>query len=275
MGHVTGNYGEHSPTQNDQLITDRELDLSAMDDGQLLLGVGVYREDAPWRIRIPHKTEGLAPDALPGDSIEHFVCTYISPGIAPRFRHNSPLIQMIARHDTGSSEPLTQPPSPNRPVLLVDVELLGPHYHTEVGPSNFARQEWVMHEHETTVLIVDDSASVRKLVELTLRRSGFSVISAVSGLEALATLAETQPDLILLDVMLVSLDGFQLCRVIRNHPDYKDTPVVILSGRESEADRQTGFDAGVDAYLVKPFKPNELTTVVNRLIGADTKAHLV
>ncbi len=73
-----------------------------------------------------------------------------------------------------------------------------------------------MHDHESTVLIVDDSASVRKLVELTLRRSGFSVISAVSGVAALATLAETRPDLILLDVMLVSLDGFQLCRAIRN-----------------------------------------------------------
>ena len=132
-----------------------------------------------------------------------------------------------------------------------------------------------MHEHETTVLIVDDSASVRKLVELTLRRSGFSVISAMSGLEALAMLAETRPDLILLDVMLVSLDGFQLCRVIRNHPDYAETPVVILSGRESEADRQAGFDAGVDAYLVKPFKPNELTAVVNQLLGTGSEAHLV
>jgi twitching motility two-component system response regulator PilG len=132
-----------------------------------------------------------------------------------------------------------------------------------------------MHDSESTVLIVDDSASVRKLVELTLRRSGFSVISAVSGVSALATLAETRPDLILLDVMLVSLDGFQLCRAIRNHPDYAQTPIIILSGRESEADRQTGLSAGVDAYLTKPFKPNELTEIVNTLLANRSEARLV
>jgi twitching motility two-component system response regulator PilG len=132
-----------------------------------------------------------------------------------------------------------------------------------------------MHDHESTILIVDDSASVRKLVELTLRRSGFSVISAVSGVAALATLAETRPDLILLDVMLVSLDGFQLCRAIRNYPDYAQTPIIILSGRESASDRQSGIDAGVDAYLTKPFKPNELTEIVNQLLVNRTAAHLV
>ena len=132
-----------------------------------------------------------------------------------------------------------------------------------------------MHVNESTVLIVDDSASVRKLVELTLRRSGFSVISAVSGVAALATLAETRPDLVLLDVMLVSLDGFQLCRAIRNHPDYAEIPIIILSGRESEADRQTGIDAGVDAYLTKPFKPNELTEIVQQLLVDRSEARLV
>jgi len=131
-----------------------------------------------------------------------------------------------------------------------------------------------MHDHESTILIVDDSASVRKLVELTLRRSGYSVISAVSGVSALATLAETRPDLILLDVMLVSLDGFQLCRAIRHHPDFTDIPIIILSGRESEADRQTGLDAGVDAYLTKPFKPNQLTSIVRQLLTERSEAHV-
>jgi twitching motility two-component system response regulator PilG len=113
-----------------------------------------------------------------------------------------------------------------------------------------------------TVLVVDDSASVRKLIELTLRREGFSVISATSGIGALATLADTVPDVILLDVMLLELDGLQLCRVIRNHPKYKDTPIVMLSGRESESDRAAGLAAGVDAYLTKPFKPQVLIAAV-------------
>jgi DNA-binding response OmpR family regulator len=132
-----------------------------------------------------------------------------------------------------------------------------------------------MHDHESTILIVDDSASVRKLVELTLRRSGYSVISAVSGVSALATLAETRPDLILLDVMLVSLDGFQLCRAIRNHPDFAEIPIIILSGRESETDRQAGLSAGVDAYLTKPFKPNQLTSIVRQLLTERAEARVV
>ena len=113
-----------------------------------------------------------------------------------------------------------------------------------------------------TVLAVDDSASIRKLVELTLRREGFDVVTADSGLTALAALARRRPDLLLLDVMLVALDGFQLCRVIREHPRYSDLPIIILSGRETEADREAGLRAGVSAYLTKPFRPEQLLATV-------------
>lgn len=119
-----------------------------------------------------------------------------------------------------------------------------------------------------TVLVVDDSASVRKLIELTLQREGFSVISATSGIGALATLADTAPDVILLDVMLLELDGLQLCRVIRKHPKYKNTPIVMLSGRESESDRAAGLAAGVDAYLTKPFQPHVLIATVREHLAA-------
>jgi DNA-binding response OmpR family regulator len=113
-----------------------------------------------------------------------------------------------------------------------------------------------------TVLAVDDSASIRKLVELTLRREGYDVVTADSGLTALAALARRRPDLLLLDVMLVALDGFQLCQVIREHPRYSDLPIIILSGRESEADREAGLRAGVSAYLTKPFRPEQLLETV-------------
>lgn len=115
---------------------------------------------------------------------------------------------------------------------------------------------------ETIILVVDDSASVRKLVELTLRRDRYTVVSAASGIAALAALAENAPDLVLLDVMLESLNGFQICRAIRNHPDLATTPIVILSGREGESDRQAGAAAGVNAYLTKPFKPDDLLQTV-------------
>jgi DNA-binding response OmpR family regulator len=121
---------------------------------------------------------------------------------------------------------------------------------------------------DVTVLTVDDSASVRKLVELTLRREGYGVVSADSGLAALAAVAEYRPDLILLDVMLVALDGFQLCHAIRRHPEYGQTPIVILSGRETPADRERGLAAGVSAYLTKPFRPDQLLTVVREQLAS-------
>lgn len=118
------------------------------------------------------------------------------------------------------------------------------------------------HGANKTILIVDDSASVRKLIELTLRREGYLLVTASSGVAALAALAETEPDLVLLDLMLVAIDGFQLCAVIRNHPRLKSVPIVILTGRESEADREAGRRAGVNAYLTKPFRPDDLATIV-------------
>ena len=127
-----------------------------------------------------------------------------------------------------------------------------------------------MHEQargDITVLAVDDSASIRKLVELTLRREGYTVITADSGVTALAALARQRPDLVLLDVMLVALDGFQLCRFLRDHPDYDDLPIVILSGRESVADRETGQLAGVSAYLTKPFRPEQLIEAVREQLA--------
>lgn len=120
---------------------------------------------------------------------------------------------------------------------------------------------------ETIILVVDDSASVQKLVELTLRRKGYSVVSASSGVSAFASLADTPPDLILLDVMLVALDGFQICRVIRRHPDFANIPIIILSGREGEEDRRAGLEAGVDAYLTKPFKPDQLVAAVENVLA--------
>ena len=123
---------------------------------------------------------------------------------------------------------------------------------------------------DITVLAVDDSASIRKLVDLTLRREGYNVITADSGLKALAALARRRPDLLLLDVMLVALDGFQLCRVIRDHPEYAELPIIILSGRETTADREAGLRAGVSAYLTKPFRPEQLLEAVREQLAAAT-----
>ena len=124
-----------------------------------------------------------------------------------------------------------------------------------------------------TILAVDDSASIRKLVELTLRREGYTVVTAGSGLAALAAVAQHRPSLVLLDVMLVALDGFQLCRAIRANPELADLPIVMLTGRESAADRAAGEAAGVSVYLTKPFRPEELLTVVRAQLGCQDGIH--
>lgn len=126
---------------------------------------------------------------------------------------------------------------------------------------------------DVTILAVDDSASVRKLVELTLRREGYAVVSAGSGLAALAAVERHRPSLILMDVMLVALDGFQLCRAIRANEELSDLPIVILTGRESAADRAAGEQAGVSAYLTKPFRPEALIAVVREQLGQSARSH--
>ncbi|HEX2281662.1 MAG TPA: response regulator [Thermomicrobiales bacterium] len=128
------------------------------------------------------------------------------------------------------------------------------------------------HGADKTILIVDDSASVRKLIELTLRREGYLLVTASSGVAALAALAENEPDLILLDLMLVQIDGFQLCSIIRNHPRLRHVPIVILTGRESAEDREAGLRAGVNAYVTKPFHPQDLASIVREQLVAPVSA---
>jgi CheY-like chemotaxis protein len=122
-----------------------------------------------------------------------------------------------------------------------------------------------------SILVVDDSASIRKLVELTLRRDGFAVTSVSSGIAALAAVAEHTPDLILLDLMLDALDGFQITRALRAHPEFRQIPIVVLTGRDGEADRDTGFAAGVSDYLTKPFQPEQLMRVVRQQLTTETR----
>jgi len=122
-------------------------------------------------------------------------------------------------------------------------------------------------QSKPTVLIVDDSASIRKLVDLTLRRDGYVVFSVSSGIAALAAVADQRPHLILLDVMMDALDGFQITRALRAHPEFSDIPIVVLSGREGVNDREQGYAAGVNDYLTKPFQPEQLMRVARQQLS--------
>jgi twitching motility two-component system response regulator PilG len=117
---------------------------------------------------------------------------------------------------------------------------------------------------EPTVLVVDDSPTIRKVVELTLRREQIRVLGAPDGLAALAIVADENPDLVLLDIMLPRMDGYHICQIIRRNPEYKKLPIIMLSGKDGIFDKFRGRLAGSTDYITKPFDPAELVRVVRK-----------
>lgn len=114
-----------------------------------------------------------------------------------------------------------------------------------------------------TVLLVDDDPKIRDLLRLYFEREGHRAIFAADGEAALETALRARPDLILLDVMLPGLDGFEVCRRIR---DASDVPILLLTARSGEGDTVIGLDVGADDYVVKPFSPRELMARVRALL---------
>jgi twitching motility two-component system response regulator PilG len=118
------------------------------------------------------------------------------------------------------------------------------------------------------VLVVDDSPTIRKLVEITLRRAGFEVVFAENGITTLAALTRHAPSLIILDIMLPAINGYQICQVIKRHPRCRGIPVVMLSGKDGAFAKVRGRMVGASEYLTKPFTPAELLETVRRFLPA-------
>ncbi|HWW53725.1 MAG TPA: hybrid sensor histidine kinase/response regulator [Acidimicrobiales bacterium] len=123
-------------------------------------------------------------------------------------------------------------------------------------------------QRRSRLLVVDDAMTVRELQRSILERAGYEVITAVDGVDAMARLAEGPVDLVLTDVEMPRMDGFALTEAIRAQPNRSNVPVLILTSRASEADRQRGLEAGADGYIVKSaFNEAALVTAVERLLG--------
>jgi DNA-binding response OmpR family regulator len=118
------------------------------------------------------------------------------------------------------------------------------------------------------LLVADDDEDILTLVQLRLSRSGFEVIVARDGEEALRMAQERHPDLAVLDWMMPKASGLEVLRAIRANPETADIPVVLLTARASEADVQEGLDAGAVDYIAKPFSPQELAARVQTILGA-------
>src|SRR3954447_22067775 len=118
------------------------------------------------------------------------------------------------------------------------------------------------------VLVVDDDDVIRQLITVNLELEGFEVVTAVDGQDALDKVKEARPQVVTLDVMMPRVDGWEAAARLRADPETADIKVILLSARAQEADLQRGERIGVDAYLTKPFDPDELIDVVRRLVDA-------
>jgi len=117
------------------------------------------------------------------------------------------------------------------------------------------------------ILVADDEDDVRDLVVYRLSRSGYDVVEARDGEEALQLAARTTPDLAVLDVMMPKVDGYEVTRRLRADAATSRIPVILLTSRSQESDVSEGFDVGADDYLKKPFNPDELTARVRALLA--------
>ena len=123
------------------------------------------------------------------------------------------------------------------------------------------------------LLIVDDEPNLLRAVAACLKAEDYEVSTARSGREALLQLAESVPDLIVSDIRMPGMDGYQLARQLRGSPRTVLVPIIFLTAKDETADRIEGFRAGVDAYLTKPFEPEELTAVVNGILHRVERTH--
>src|SRR5918996_389508 len=123
------------------------------------------------------------------------------------------------------------------------------------------------------LLVVDDEPNLLRAVAACLKTEDYEVSTARSGYEALMQLAEAVPDLIISDIRMPGMDGYKLARQLRGSPRTALVPIVFLTAKDQTADRIEGFRAGIDAYLTKPFEPDELIAVVNGILNRVERTH--
>lgn len=117
------------------------------------------------------------------------------------------------------------------------------------------------------ILVIEDDPGALRLMVYTLQHEGYKVLTAPNGLEGLKKAKEERPDLIVLDVMLPGIDGFEICHRLRAEPQTAHLPILMLSGKEKEIDKATGLKVGADDYLTKPAGRSEIVSRVETLLA--------
>ena len=118
------------------------------------------------------------------------------------------------------------------------------------------------------VLVVDDSNTIRRSAEIFLKQGGYEVLLAEDGFDALAKINDCLPDLVFCDILMPRLDGYQTCALIKNNPQFRATPVIMLSSKDGLFDKARGRVVGAEQYLTKPFTRDELLGAIQHHVGA-------
>jgi DNA-binding response OmpR family regulator len=116
------------------------------------------------------------------------------------------------------------------------------------------------------ILVAEDERDIRELIAYTLMFAGYEIIQASNGADAVSLAVQEKPDLILMDVRMPRMTGYQACEVLKQNPETKDTPVIFLSAKGQESEIQQGLGAGAVKYILKPFVPDELTAQVKNIL---------
>ena len=117
------------------------------------------------------------------------------------------------------------------------------------------------------VMVIDDSKTIRRTAETLLKKEGCDVVTAIDGFEALAKIADQQPQIIFVDIMMPRLDGYQTCALIKSNSQFKAVPVIMLSSKDGLFDKARGRIVGSEQYLTKPFTRDELLGAIRRYVS--------
>lgn len=116
------------------------------------------------------------------------------------------------------------------------------------------------------ILIVDDEPDLVKFMQARLQQAGHEVLTASDGQEGLIMARRERPDLVLLDLMLPKMDGYKVCRMLKLDQKYKNIPIIMLTAKGEEADKALGFEAGADAYIIKPYEHGVVLSKIEELL---------
>ncbi len=121
------------------------------------------------------------------------------------------------------------------------------------------------------ILVVDDEVYIVHILDFSLGVEGYDVITAFDGEQALAKVSQDKPDLIVLDIMMPKLDGYETCKRLKGDAATRDIPIILLSAKGRNVDQKVGFEVGADDYITKPFSPRKLVDRINSILGQTSR----